>query len=225
MSDQQQVVPQILTRSALQRLSSDLDAGDVLECYLLSRSTPLHGLVNSTITVTKQALGLRYRPRADTTGGVYAEKEPLELTLEYGPMRAGATLSHESIPRVVRETELSGETAYVSWENEGKVYYTTAISSGYLTANYLASLTGAVLNDLLMTAVEYAEQHRRYQPFAVYQKDPAVIPILLIRCGNISPMSVSNWLRSFNRCSGNCDCKRIVSIRSKWRRYNKPSIS
>jgi hypothetical protein len=139
----------------------------------LSSSTPLHGLVNSTITVTKQALGLRYRPQADksTVGGVYAVKAPLELRLEYGPMRAGATLSHESIPRVVRETELSGETAYVSWENEGKVYYTTAISnSGYLTANYLASLTGAVLNDLLLTAVEYAEQHRRYQPFAVYQQ-------------------------------------------------------
>jgi hypothetical protein len=188
MSDQQQVVPQILTRSALQRLSSDLDAGDVLECYLLSRSTPLHGLVNSTITVTKQALGLRYRPRADTTGGVYAEKDPLELTLEYGPMRAGATLSHESIPRVVRETELSGETAYVSWENEGKVYYTTAISSGYLTANYLASLTGAVLNDLLLTAVEYAEQHRRYQPFAVYQKEH-----LLLRSSSDTDFINSLW--------------------------------
>jgi hypothetical protein len=128
MSDQAQIVPQILTRSALQRLSSDLDAGDVLECYLLSRSTPLHGLVNSTISVTKQALGLRYRPPqgAESSGGVYAEKEALELTLEYGPMRMGVTLQHESIPRVVRETELSGETAYVSWKTEGKVYYTTS---------------------------------------------------------------------------------------------------
>ena len=49
MSDQQDV-PQILTGSALARLSADLDAGDDLECYLLSRSTPLHGLLNSTGT-------------------------------------------------------------------------------------------------------------------------------------------------------------------------------
>jgi hypothetical protein len=169
MSDQE-VSTQILTRAAVASLTADLDAGDVLECYLLSRSTQLHGLANSTIKVTKQALGLRYRPPADASI-MHAAKNPLELTLEYGPMRAGATLQHESIPRVVRETELSGETAYVSWENEGKVYYTTTISHGYLTANYLASLTGAVLNDLLLTAVDYAEQHRRYQPFAVYEKE------------------------------------------------------
>jgi hypothetical protein len=193
MSDQQQQVggvPQILTRSALARLSADLDAGDVLECYLLSRSTALHGLVNSTITVTKQALGLRYRPPITdvNSGRVYVTKEALELTLEYGPMRAGSTLQHESIPRVVRETELSGETAYVSWENEGKVYYTTSISNGYLTANYLASLTGAVLNDLLLTAVEYAEQHRRYQPFEVYQKER-----LLLRSSSDTDFINSLW--------------------------------
>jgi hypothetical protein len=190
MSDQE-VVPQILTRSALTRLSADLDAGDVLECYLLSRSTPLHGLVNSTITVTKQALGLRYRGSPTSVDGghdVTGTKDHFEITLEYGPMRAGATLQHESIPRVVRETELDGETAYVSWENDAKVYYTSQISSGYLTANYLASLTGAVLNDLLLTAVEYAEQHRRYQPFSVYQKEK-----LLLRSSSDTDFINSLW--------------------------------
>ena len=62
----------------------------------------------------------------------------------------------------------------VTWENEGRVYFTTdPIGQGpYTTANYLASVSGAVLSHLLQSAVDYTTTHarfRRYQPFALYQ--------------------------------------------------------
>jgi len=49
--------------------------------------------------------------------------------------------------------------------NQGQVYYTTIISpddNDYLTANYMASLTGAVLSD-----PKVKRGHYHYQPWQV----------------------------------------------------------
>ena len=186
MSDQQATeVPQVLTKSAVAAIIGDLDAGDVLECYLLTRDTRLHGLANSTLRISKQALGLRYRPPANAES-MHGSKNPLELTLEYGPLRAGAVLEHESIPVV----NVADDNT-VAWDNQGRVYYTGSISTGnthFHTASYTASLTGAVLQDLLFTAVEYSNTHRRYQPFAVYQQDK-----LLLRSSSDADFMQSVW--------------------------------
>eukprot|EP00429_Kryptoperidinium_foliaceum_P009881 CAMPEP_0176004772 /NCGR_PEP_ID=MMETSP0120_2-20121206/1865_1 /TAXON_ID=160619 /ORGANISM="Kryptoperidinium foliaceum, Strain CCMP 1326" /LENGTH=64 /DNA_ID=CAMNT_0017337463 /DNA_START=250 /DNA_END=441 /DNA_ORIENTATION=- len=48
-------MPQVLTRAVIPSLIQDLDASDVLECYALVRSAPLHGLANSTIQIQKTA--------------------------------------------------------------------------------------------------------------------------------------------------------------------------
>ena len=162
----QVVTPQVLTRSVIPSLTKGLDAGDVLECYALVRKAPLHGVANSTLRVSKMALGLRYRP-SGVIPGVQA-KLPLELTLEYGPQRLGPSLHHESMPFI----QMEENSAFVSWENVGKVYYTKKISSEvYSSANYMASMTGAVLNTMLVEAVEYADTWRRYQPFSVYSSE------------------------------------------------------
>jgi hypothetical protein len=157
-------IPQVLARAAIPRITAGWDASDVLECYYLTRRTFLHGLANSTIPITKVALGIRYRPPAALSA---VKHKVLELTLEYGPSRAGPDSQHESIPRVVPDDD----GAFVSWDNEAKVYYTTEIdASVYMRANYLASLSGAILAKLLQEALDFVEasRHRRYQPFAVY---------------------------------------------------------
>ena len=147
-------LPQILTRSVLPSLIRDLDASDVLECYSLTRTAPLHHFVD----VQKMALGIRYEPPE------YSHKQPLELTLEYGPQRTGDWLEQESMPLLLQENH------YLSWENEGKVYYTTASIHNSLSiqsAYYMASMTGAVLQKVLEKAVSYAANKPRYQPFQV----------------------------------------------------------
>jgi hypothetical protein len=155
--------PVVLTRTAIPSLTQGLDAGDVLEVYSLVRQAPLHGLANATLRVHKMALGFRFRPTDAAIVG--RNKEPLELTLEYGPQRFGPLLLHEAMPFI----QMDDDSAFVSWENVGKVYYTTEISSElYLSANYMASMKGAVLGRILQEAVNYAGQRRRYQPFSVY---------------------------------------------------------
>lgn len=156
-------IPQVLTRAKISTLTQDLDAGDVLECYLLTRKVYLDRMANSTIAVSKQALGIRYRPPPNSI------KRPLEITLEYGPMRSASQsspesdyLMHDVVPRLNEET--------VSWENDAQVYVTRSITAEiYEDANYVSSLSGAVLPHLLEQACVYVTgaKTRRYQPFSI----------------------------------------------------------
>jgi hypothetical protein len=205
--------PQILTASSILALTSGLDASDTLECYLLTREARLSGLANSTtLPVHKLALGIRYNPSQQSTGSYYGgrrhRRRAMEITLEYGPARAGDGLLLESIPRVVerggengnnnnnrnrryrRTADASPSSAQQSptasasdpddddddpstvlWDNRAVVYYTLRID-GYRGADYVASMTGAVLKNLLQAALAYPLQRsrKRYQPFAVYRK-------------------------------------------------------
>lgn len=159
-------MPQVLTRTAIPALNQDLDASDVLECYALVRSAPLHGIANSTIHVQKMAVGFRYRPPGATSQQPHIEKRPIEMTLEYGPQRVGPMLHHEAMPYIQVSDQ---ESSFIGWENEGRVFYTTEIATEtYLSSFYMASMTGAVLNKILLQAVEYAERRRRYHPFSIY---------------------------------------------------------
>lgn len=165
-------LPQVLTHSVIPSLTQGLDASDVLECYALVRAAPLHGVANSTIAVQKMAIGVRYRP----TGAAALlakqqriEKKPLELTLEFGPQRFGSFLHHEAIPYVqVAERESS----FMAWDNAGRVFYTNKIiNENYISSYFMASVTGAVLDKILVQAVEYTERRRHYQPFSVYSTE------------------------------------------------------
>jgi hypothetical protein len=165
-------MPQVLTRNVISMLTRDLDASDVLECYALVRPAPLHGIANSTIHIQKTAIGIRYRPSGAAAVAAqqqHIEKLPIELTLEYGPQRFGPLLHHEAMPYIQVSEE---ESSFIGWENVGRIFYTTKIvSDNYSSSYYMASMTGAVLNKILIQAVEYAERRRRYQPFAVFSAD------------------------------------------------------
>jgi hypothetical protein len=154
--------PQILTKASIASLVAGLDAGDVVECYFLQRQSHLHGLAESAIPLVKSVIGLRYRP--PVLESIQGRKHPFELTLEYGPMRAGVGLLHESIPIVIEESIEDG--SFVSWDNEAKVYYTKSITEvHYQSATFMASLSGAVVGHLLNVACDYPR--RRYQPVTV----------------------------------------------------------
>eukprot|EP00980_Cylindrotheca_fusiformis_P006967 scaffold1469_cov119-Cylindrotheca_fusiformis.AAC.11 len=160
--------PRVLSRSIIPTITSGLDASDVLECYALVRKVPLHGIANSTLHIQKAALGFRYRPQggAGSSAAAAVVRNPVEITLEYGPQRVGGIM--DAMPLV--QIEGAGTSAaFLSWDNVGRVYYTTKIvSEHYLSSYYMASMTGTVLGKMLNKAVEYAEQRRRYQPFAVF---------------------------------------------------------
>lgn len=157
--------PRVLTRNLIPALTQGLDASDLLECYALVRTAPLHGIANSTISIQKMVLGIRFRPKA---GDVELHiKEPMELTLEYGPQRVGTRLNDEATPTV----QMEDSTSYLTWDNAGKVYFTRKfVKENFLSSYYMASITGAVLDELLTAAVEYSEQRKVYQPFAVYSE-------------------------------------------------------
>jgi len=161
-------MPRELDRNAIASLTQGLDAGDVLECYALVRSAPLHGIADSTIHIQKTAIGFRYRPPGMSQQKKQTiDKHPVEITLEYGPPRVGPMLGHEAIPYVQGSNT---NDLFISWENEAKIFYTTEIlKESYISSYYMASMTGAVLNKILAQAVGYAD-HRRYLPFAVYSK-------------------------------------------------------
>jgi len=144
------------------------------------------------IPVRKLALGLRYRndrPLAPR------HNKHLEITLEYGPMRSVDMLDRDVVPKLVRQDAATesggdakkkkddaegqqqpnnGDSYYVSWDNQARVYYTLQISDAggvYTNAHYLASLSGAVLKNLLQAAVNYpTHSKRRYQPFTVVRR-------------------------------------------------------
>lgn len=159
-----QQTAQILTRGVFDDLIKDLDASDVLECYGLVRNAPLHQpRLNTTITVQKMAIGLRYQPPMNS------RKDPLELTLEYGPLRM--LLKEEAMP-VLQQND-----NYLTWDNQARIYYTTESihSLSWKSAYYMASMTGAVLETVLESAVAYAEAKTRYQPFSVWQNDKQIL--------------------------------------------------
>jgi len=163
-------MPKVLTRNVIPTLTYGLDASDVLECYALVRSAPLHGIANSTIHIQKMAIGFRYRPAgAAAIAAQHLEKPPVEMTLEYGPQRFGPLLHHEAMPYIQVSEQ---ESSFISWENVGRVFYTTKIvTETYLSSYYMASMTGAVLNKILLEAVEYSDKRRRYQPFALFSAE------------------------------------------------------
>ena len=116
-------------------------------------------------------------------------KRKYELTLEYGPARTGRTLDRESVPLVVNsdshalypgdgkaysaehdhgDVVIGDDERLVMWDNQARVYYRNRIDGeDWAGAYYIAPISGAVLTKVLEHAVEYAEQHRRYQPFEV----------------------------------------------------------
>jgi hypothetical protein len=158
--------PRVLAQNIIPTITKGLDASDVLECYALVRSVPLHGMANATVHIQKAALGFRFRPAGGI--GTAMIKKPIEITLEYGPQRVGTMLNHDATPLV----QVEDTSAFISWDNVGRVYYTTNIvSENYLSSYYMASMTGTVLGKMLGKAVEYSEKRRRYQPFAVYSGD------------------------------------------------------
>ena len=123
--DESSYAPEILTRSTELAQLLALDAGDVVECYALTRMAKLENSGMSgktTLTVRKSAIGFRYKPKSSSPDAV--TKEPFALTLEYGPQRTGSTQSFEAMPSVnghKRELEKEGEEGmYLSWENHGK---------------------------------------------------------------------------------------------------------
>ncbi|CAJ1960107.1 unnamed protein product [Cylindrotheca closterium] len=158
--------PRVLAKSLIPTITQGLDASDVLECYTLLRSVPLHGMANSTLHIQKPALGFRYRPLGGT--GTAMLTKPVEITLEYGPQRVGTALDRDATPLA----QVKDGSAILTWDNEARIYYTTKIVSGrYMSSYYMASMTGTVLEKMLAKAVEFAEQRRKYQPFSVYSPE------------------------------------------------------
>ena len=252
----------LLTRtSQLSSLLANLDASDVIECYIVTRMANLANVASSSsssssssmnssnnggnggnkkyrrnvqgsdpdddnidmtgsttssssssssiptgpILIRKAALAFRYRPKvahvtpssgntasADeaTTTTTNPEKY-FELTLEYGPQRAGASKTSESMPMVHIDMEImsnyydGGDDGssinnsnnnnnnnnnigkYVSWDNQGSIYYSTHISNEWSGAYYMSSITGVVLEKILEKVIEYPNKRPRYQPFEV----------------------------------------------------------
>lgn len=120
--------PTILSRNTELPSLAALDAGDVVECYALTRMAKLEnvgGVNSNNIMVRKSAIAFRYKPKSSSPDIVV--KDPFELTLEYGPQRTGSTQSFEAMPSVnghYRDLEYEdGDGMYVSWENHGERIY------------------------------------------------------------------------------------------------------
>jgi hypothetical protein len=160
---------EILSKAAFPSLIQSLDASDVLEIYHLERLADLYlpFLSNSTVAIQipKSALGLRYN------GNLQTNKPPLELTLEYGPRRI---LGKEATLYVHQDDRDRDDDIF--WQNEAHVYYSTSfVPREWKRAHYMASMTGAVLPQLLERSVEYTAKRRRYQPFVVVREARVVL--------------------------------------------------
>jgi hypothetical protein len=152
---------QVLTMEAIALLSiSHLDAGDVLEVYYLARTTRLASPLDH-IPMTKATLGLRYRSTAARP------KPPQELTLEWGARRTANDT--ETIPTIIHYApeQQDGGASSIAWDNTARIYYRESIDNTiYQSATYLASISGNVVNKLLVSAVDYANR-KRYQPWTI----------------------------------------------------------
>ena len=154
-----------------------------------SSTTSSSNIPSGPILVRKSALAFRYRSRVAlashghhfsdehlenlSPGDQLEQQKYFELTLEYGPERTGVSKTAESIPIVHVDTEHqtrddnNDNGKYVSWQNEGSIYYSTKISHDYTDAYYMASITGVVLEKIIQRAIQYTYKHPRYQPFEV----------------------------------------------------------
>jgi hypothetical protein len=162
---------QVLTLDAISMLSiTHLDAGDVLEVYYLARATRLASPLEM-IPLTKATLGLRYRP--PTQGGAAAaagadnNKPPQELTLEFGARRTSNDT--ESIPTINDARGVNDGGSSIAWDNIARIYYREKIDNTmYQSATYLGSMSGTVVRQLLVGAVEFAKTRgKRYQPWTI----------------------------------------------------------
>jgi len=135
------------------------------------------GTPPEVVMVQKSALAFRYKPPSSQNPDSPRAKRPFELTLEYGPQRTGADMESEAIPFVEGgATEEEGK--FVSWNNEGKIYYETSIEAvRWDSANFMAPITGAVLSKVLDHALDYTTQYPRYQPFEVYDVAQNVVVV------------------------------------------------
>ena len=158
-------------------------------------ATSASNVPSGPVLIRKSALAFRYRPRSaaasasrgphfsseqilseipdqDLTPADMLEKQKyFELILEYGPERSGAAKISESMPMVRLDSESGGMgSKYVSWENQGRVYYSNYISSEWTGAYYMAPITGVVMEKIIQHAVEYTYKRPRYQPFEVVSK-------------------------------------------------------
>jgi len=154
-----------------------------------SSTTSSSNIPSGPILVRKSALAFRYRSRVAlashghhfsdehlenlSPGDQLEQQKYFELTLEYGPQRTGVAKTSESIPIVHVDTEHqtiddnNDNGKYVSWQNEGSIYYSTKISHDFTDAYYMASITGVVLEKIIQRAIQYIYKHPRYQPFEV----------------------------------------------------------
>ncbi|KAL9186222.1 hypothetical protein ACHAXT_005460 [Thalassiosira profunda] len=156
-------------------------------------NVPQPSIPTGPVLVRKSALAFRYRPRVASAARGHSlatdeaeqelsdmdkleEQKYFELTLEYGPQRTGAAKTAEAMPSVhVDVTEVGtgeagneeGAGKFVQWENEGRVYHSSRISSEWSEAYYMAPITGVVLEKIIQRAVEYTYKRPRYQPFEV----------------------------------------------------------
>jgi hypothetical protein len=149
---------------------------------------PQAAAAGTVILIRKSALAFRFRPNpknVEATASSFrsssnSKPDAFSLTLEYGPQRTGLDMDSEAIPMVegggqmLYEDGTVGESGkFVSWQNEGKIYFETQIGEFNLvdrweTANYMAPVTGAVLSKILDYAVDYTTHYPRYQPFQVF---------------------------------------------------------
>jgi len=133
-------LPQILSRSKTSLLSalSKLGAADVVECYILTRSAKLepfsshdihkldHTQLGYALEVRKSAIAFFYRPKGTKSSSPASSAAPdstekqLQLTLEYGPLRAGALLNYDTVPTVMYT---GTDEKYVSWSNDGTTLF------------------------------------------------------------------------------------------------------
>ncbi len=152
--------------------------GEEITPISLPAATP--SIPSGPVLIRKSALAFRYRPRVASASASHGQALPgeqrthskyFELTLEYGPQRAGAAKTSESIPVVRMDTDSFSENSnigkYVSWENEGRVYHCTQISEAWTDAYYMAPISGVVFEKIIQRAVEYTSKRPRYQPFEV----------------------------------------------------------
>jgi len=168
---------------------SKTDTKAKVEGDTTSSTTSSSNIPSGPILVRKSALAFRYRSRVAlashghhfsdehleslSPGDQLEQQKYFELTLEYGPQRTGAAKTSESMPIVHVDTEHqttednNDNGKYVSWQNEGSIYYSTKISHDFTDAYYMASITGVVLEKIIQRAIQYTYKHPRYQPFEV----------------------------------------------------------
>lgn len=169
----QRMLDESIAASTTRTSESESKAGEITPT---TSSNAAANIPTGPVQIQKSALAFRYRPHvasASSSSSSPRDDHYFELTLEYGPERTGVTRSFESMPVVHMDTELIAEAGYgnigkyVTWSNEGRVYYSTQISHEWSDAYYMAPITGVVLEKIIQRAADYNYKRPRYQPFEV----------------------------------------------------------